>query len=209
MLEASKSVMRRSHDHRFATRYLIGDGIDIGAGGDPIGNYASVFPLMKSVRAWDLADGDAMVMASVADASLDFVHSSHCLEHLEDPFVALSHWIRICRPGGHLVVVVPDEDLYEQGVFPSTFNPTHRWTFTISKRESWSPRSVNLLDLLGRFNDVADVVRLELLDHGYLYGVERFDQTMLPASEAAIEFVLRKRKPEDIERRGRLTAAQK
>jgi SAM-dependent methyltransferase len=206
MYESSKAVVRRSFDQRFTTRYLVGNGVDIGAGPDSIGNYASLFPLVKSVRAWDIPDGDAMLMASLADQSMDFVHSSHCLEHLDDPYVALSHWIRICRPGGYLVVIVPDEDLYEQGVFPSTFNPTHRWTFTISKRESWSPRSVNLLELLGRFNDVVDVVRVELLDHSYLYGANRFDQTLLPTTEAGIEFVLRKRMLEDLTRKGRYPA---
>jgi SAM-dependent methyltransferase len=202
MHEASKATVRRSFDQRFTARYFVGEGIDIGAGSDSIASYAPLFPQAKSIRAWDLADGDAMLMASLADASVDFVHSSHCLEHLEDPYVALAHWIRICRPGGHLVVVVPEEDLYEQGVFPSTFNPTHRWTFTISKRESWSPRSVNLIDLLGRFNDVASVIRIELLDHSYLYGMDRFDQTMLPVTEAGIEFVLRKRSFAEIGRKG-------
>jgi SAM-dependent methyltransferase len=202
MRETSKTIVRRSLDQRFATKYLVGDGIDIGAGPDSIGQYAALFPLMRAVRAWEVPDGDAMLMASVPDESLDFVHSSHCLEHLTDPYVALSNWIRICRPGGYVVVVIPDEDLYEQGVFPSTFSPGHQWTFTISKRQSWSPKSVNLLDLLGHFNDVADVVRIELLDHAYLYGHDRFDQSHLPVTETAIEFILRKRTPEDVERKG-------
>ena len=128
MHETSKSILRRIFDQRFATRCLVGDGIDICAGADPVGNYGPLFPLVRSVRPWDVPDGDAMLMARVADASLDFVHSSHCQEHLADPYTALFHWIRICRPGGHLIVVVPDEDLYEQGVFPSTFNPDHKWT---------------------------------------------------------------------------------
>jgi hypothetical protein len=34
MYETSKAVMRRLHDNRFATRFLVGDGIDIGAGTD-------------------------------------------------------------------------------------------------------------------------------------------------------------------------------
>jgi len=42
---------------------------------------------------------------------------------------------------------VPDEDLYEQGVFPSTF----KWTFTIGKAQSWCPKSINLIELLGHF----------------------------------------------------------
>lgn len=202
MRETSKSIVRRSLDQRFATKYLVGAGIDIGAGNDSIDNYGSLFPLLQSVRNWDLDDGDAATMAGVPDDSMDFVHSSHCLEHLSDPYLALSQWIRICRPGGYLIVVVPDEDLYEQGVFPSTFSPEHLWTFTISKRESWSPRSVNLLELLGRFDDAVDVIRIELLDHAYLYGRDRFDQTHLPITETGVEFVLRKRTPEDIKRKG-------
>src|SRR5260221_7032838 len=38
--------------------------------------------------------------------------------------------------------------LYEQGVFPSRFNGDHKSTFTISKASSWSPVSVNVLDLV-------------------------------------------------------------
>ena len=30
MFETSKAVMRRIHDNRFATRYFVGKGIDIG-----------------------------------------------------------------------------------------------------------------------------------------------------------------------------------
>ena len=111
MYETSKSLIRRSYDKRFATRWLVGTGIDIGAGLDPLGVYAPLFPLMGPVRAWDMIDGDAMLMEGVADRSYDFVNSSHCLEHLADPGVSLQ--------SGHLLIIVPDEDLYEQGVWPS------------------------------------------------------------------------------------------
>ena len=52
MHETSKALMRRLHDSRFATRYFVGDGIDIGAGGDVLGQYTELFPLMRSCRAW-------------------------------------------------------------------------------------------------------------------------------------------------------------
>ena len=138
MYEASKAVMRRMHDNRFATRYFVGDGIDIGAGPDALVQYEEQFPLMRSCRLWDIEDGDARLLASVADISLDFVHSSHCLEHMRDPREALHHWLRVLKPAGHAVITVPDEDLYEQGVFPSTFNTDHKWTFTMHKATSWS-----------------------------------------------------------------------
>lgn len=191
--ETSKQMTRRLSDSRYATRWLQGEGIDIGCGEDSLARMAAFLPLMRSVRSWDLPDGDAMDMAGVKNDSFDFVHSSHCLEHLVDPYVSMANWIRICRPGGHLVITVPDEDLYEQGVFPSTFNPDHKWTFTIAKAESWSPRSVNLFDLIKRFAPVVEVLKIELLDSGFLYGQPRWDQSMGQLSESAIEFVLRKK----------------
>lgn len=193
MHETSKAVMRRLHDSRFATRYFIGDGIDIGAGKDSLGQYQEFFPGMRSCRAWDLPDGDAQLLATVPDATFDFAHSSHCLEHMRDPYEALGHWLRVLKPGGHLVVLVPDEDLYEQGVFPSTYNSDHKWTFTLCKTTSWSPRSVNVTELLARFAGVAQPVKIETLDASFRYRLgRRMDQTMTPVGECAIEIVLRK-----------------
>lgn len=194
MFETGKSVMRRLHDSRFATRYFCGQGIDIGAGNDPLGSYGELFPRMTHCRGWDRQDGDAQLLEGVADGSLDFVHSSHCLEHMADPAEALRHWLRVLRPGGHLVFLVPDEDLYEQGVFPSRFNAGHQWTFSICKRQSWSPRSVNLTELLGRFADTAAILKIELLDATYRSQLAPtgLDQTRTPIGESAIEAVLRK-----------------
>ena len=66
----------------------------------------------------------------------------------------------------HTWRIVPDEDLYEQGVFPSRFNPDHKATFTVAKRRSWSPVSINVLDLAGGLPGGA-IVSLELQDHNY------------------------------------------
>jgi SAM-dependent methyltransferase len=204
MYESSKSLMRRLHDSRFASRYFVGEGMDVGAGHDSLAQYGEQFPGMVSCCAWDLEDGDAQLLAGVEDELLDFVHSSHCLEHLRDPREALENWLRVLKPGGHLVVLVPDEDLYEQGEFPSTFNDDHKWTFTLAKARSWSPRSVNLLELLAAFSDRAQVVKIELLDATFRYGLPRMDQTTGPVGECAIEFVMRKWLPGELERGGRL-----
>jgi SAM-dependent methyltransferase len=207
MQEASKAMVRRNFDARYATRWFVGAGVDIGCGNDSLGMFHQMLPMMTALRPWDLPDGDAMLMEGIADDSLDFVHSSHCLEHLQDPYVALQNWIRICKPGGHIVIMVPDEDLYEQGVFPSTFNDDHKWTFTVAKAQSWSPKSVNLTDLLARFADQVSVQKIEVLDAGFFFSAPRMDQTMLTTGEGAIEFVLRKRTPAEIAARGRYAAA--
>lgn len=194
MSGTSKSIFRKMADARYATRYLVGEGIDIGSGKDPLWQYMELFPLMRSCRPWDVADGDAELMEGVPDASLDFVHSSHCLEHMVDPWVAIANWLRILKPGGHLVCIVPDEDLYEQGVFPSMWNTDHKCTFTIYKRESWCGRSINVADLIASAPIENKILKIELLDAAYRYTLEDIDQTATPVGECGIEFIVKRLK---------------
>jgi SAM-dependent methyltransferase/predicted O-methyltransferase YrrM len=208
MYELSKSVQRRLHAANFLSRYFVGDGIDIGSGPDPLGQYAELFPLMGSVRAWDLPDGDAELMASCADNQYDFVHSSHCLEHMHNPDVALKNWFRIVKPGGHLVVLIPDEDMYEQGIFPSTYNTDHKATLTIFKTSSWSDKSLNVIELLKGLGQQADIIKLEQLTDSYRFALPRVDQTLTPIGECAIEFVVRKRPQAEVEAGGCVAAAR-
>ena len=181
----------------------MGNGVDIGGKPDPLSLYRELFPLMKSVMTWDWEDGDAQFLEGIADGSFDFVHSSHCLEHLVDPAEGLRNWLRVIRDGGYLVLTVPDEDLYEQGMFPSTFNRDHKWTFTIYKVNSWSDRSINLLDMVREFGSNAEVVKIEQLSTTYRFALPRFDQTLTPVAECGIELVIRKRSVAEVEVGGR------
>ena len=203
MKECSKSIQRRLSDSNFLRRYFNGDGLDIGGKPDPLLLYKELFPLLRSMRTWDWEDGDAQLLHGVGDSSFDFVHSSHCLEHLIDPTEGLRNWLRVVRKGGYLVITVPDEDLYEQGVFPSTFNKDHKWTFTIFKHTSWSNRSINILDLVRNLVDEAELVRVEQLSATYRFDLPRYDQTLTPVGECGIEFVIRKRTRDEIADRGR------
>jgi SAM-dependent methyltransferase len=111
--------------------------------------------------------------------------------------VALDNWLRVLKPGGHLVCLVPDEDLYEQGVFPSTFNSDHKHTFAIHKKSSWSPKSINVTTLLANTRADIQVKKIELLDATFRYSLlaalgKRLDQTTTPVGESAIEFVIKK-----------------
>ena len=203
MKECSKSIQRRLADSNFLRRYFFGDGLDIGGKPDPLLLYRELFSLMKSVKTWDWEDGDAQFLESVEDGSLDFVHSSHCLEHLVDPEEGLRNWFRVVRDGGYLVITVPDEDLYEQGVFPSSFNGDHKWTFTIYKEKSWSDRSLNLLSMVRELGPAAEVVKIEQLSASYRFDIPRFDQTLTPVAECGIELILRKRPLTEVEAGGR------
>lgn len=140
---------------------LCGEGIDIGCGPDPV---------MPGAVAFDIKDGDANHITRFVSRTFDFVYSSHCLEHMRDPPAALAEWWKLVKPGGHLFFTVPDEDLYEQGVFPSRFNDDHKSTFTISKSRSWSPCSFNVLNMALSLEN-SRLVKLELQDHGYDRGI--------------------------------------
>jgi len=203
MKECSKSIARRLADVNFTSRYFVGLGIDIGGKPDPLTLYRELFCRMDGVRTWDWEDGDAQFLSTVADESVDFIHSSHCLEHLVDPAEGLANWLRAVKPGGYLIVTVPDEDLYEQGVFPSSFNRDHKWTFTILKSRSWSERSLNLIDLVRGLGENAELVRLEQLSSTYRFDLPRYDQTLTPVGECGIEMIIRKRPAAEVDAGGR------
>ncbi|MER8430386.1 class I SAM-dependent methyltransferase [Mesorhizobium caraganae] len=204
MKECSKSIARRLADSRFVRRYFRGRGVDIGGAPDPLILYEEFFPLLDSVKTWDLEDGDAQFMAGVADETFDFVFSSHCLEHLNDPLEGLQNWLRVTKPDGYVIFAIPEEDLYEQGTFPSTFNRDHKNTFTVLKSKSWSPRSINLMELLNRIGPAAAVEKIELLDETYRFELPRLDQTMTPVGESAIEVIIRKRSQAEIDAGARI-----
>lgn len=166
-------------------KIFIGRGIDIGCGNDPI---------FENVRTFDISDGDANKVSKYVHEKFDFVFSSHTLEHMIDPFKAISEWWKLVKNNGYMYIVVPDEDLYEQGVFPSRWNADHKHTFTIYKHKSWSKNSVNIIDLIKYLPD-AKLLKLEIQDDRYDYKLKDIDQTYIGnnmTAMAQIVFALQK-----------------
>lgn len=178
--ESSKALARRKREGYFE-RFLVGNGIDIGCGDDPV---------TPECLHWDKPQGDAQTLRGLENERFDWVYSSHCLEHLTDPWKSIARWWEVLRPGGHMLVVVPDEDLYEQGTWPSAFNPDHKWSFTIHKSKSWSPVSINLTDLVASL-PLHRVLWLRVCDNGYDHSPGVWDRTG-GAAEAHIELLLQK-----------------
>jgi len=110
----------------FFDRYLKGYGIDIGSGADCLR-----LPNHNPVVSFDKPNGDAQYMVRYDEDTFDFVYSSHCLEHLNNPIKALRSWHRICRPDGYLYVVVPDWTLYEKRKIRSPFSTDHKHMFSM------------------------------------------------------------------------------
>ena len=152
------STTNRYRDAEFFSRYLGGEVLDIGPGNDLICPNATGF---------DQQQGDANELSRYfLPESFDAVHSSHSLEHMRDPVAALHQWWPLVKPGGYLVLVVPDEDLYEQGIWPSVFNPDHKWTFRLDKADSWSPVSHEIRVLCESLPG-AEVLSAEVQDFNY------------------------------------------
>ena len=69
---------------------------------------------------WDLyVVGNADNIPAVP-ASLDFVFSSHVLEHLANPLGHLAYWATLLKPGGVVAAVIPDRDGFKDYVFSAS-----------------------------------------------------------------------------------------
>lgn len=198
MQESARANRRRASSHLWQ-RVLSGRGIDIGCGDDPV-NKEGKFPDILLLETFDIKDGDASYMTRYKEQEVyDFVYSSHCLEHLPSPLQAIREWWALVKVGGYLAFQVPDEDLYEQGVFPSRWNPDHKKTFTLFKSfdqrdKSWSVHSINVIDMV-RGLPGAKPWLLQLCDHNYDHKLINVDQTFIPlpgGAEVNIEVVLQK-----------------
>jgi SAM-dependent methyltransferase len=192
MQETRKANARRLKEPIFQ-RVFRGIGIDIGCGTDVLDK--RVFKDIVEIQGFDTKDGDAGVINKYkTKGSYDFVYSSNCLEHLESPFEALENWFSLLKIDGYLIFTVPDEDLYEQGIFPSHWNIEHKHTFAIFKKNSWSAKSINIFDLVASLHNCR-VMKISIVDDNYNYNMIGADQTSLNA-EAFIEVILQKVKDE-------------
>lgn len=158
MDETAKTNRVRAPD--FATKYLKGKVLDIGCGSDLV---------CPGAQPFDKEHGDARYIADYLPVeSYDTVYSSHCLEHMPDPEAALIQWWSLVKPGGFLVTVVPHEDLYEQGIWPSRFNSDHKATFRIGGDTKFSPVSYDINALLSQLPRVK-ILDIQIQDQGYNY----------------------------------------
>ena len=105
-------------DSGFFARFLSGEHIlDIGyKGSNP--HAIPIMPHAVGVdRDYPGYDG---IRLPFPDASQDAVHSSHCLEHIQDYRTALGEWFRVLKVGGYLVLTVPHRWLYERKPTPTS-----------------------------------------------------------------------------------------
>lgn len=76
----------------------------------------------------DIEHDDCTRLGFLSDGELDFVFSSHLLEHIVDYKAALAEWWRVLKVGGHLVLYLPHKALYPNVGTPGA-NPDHKHDF--------------------------------------------------------------------------------
>ena len=82
-----------------ALKHCQGTGVDIGAGLWPFPGALPV-DLERGI-------GSGRSIADFDDVSLDYVFSSHCLEHIKNWRQSLAEWVKKLRPGGTLFLYLP------------------------------------------------------------------------------------------------------
>jgi SAM-dependent methyltransferase len=126
--EASRLFDVRERDG-FNAAYLSGDAVlDVGYRGAD----AAAEPVTAKAIGVDLDyPGYDGIHLPFPDRSQDAVFACHCLEHIDNFRAALAEWYRVLKVGGHLVVCVPHQYLYERKAAPpSRFNADHKRFYT-------------------------------------------------------------------------------
>ena len=124
--QTSKGYEAQKCRYRVAS-FLRGRGLDIGCGSEKV---------CKEAIGIDVAPGADITLDLSADRALDlfgdgafdYVFSSHCLEDFNCTAAILKEWWRVIRPGGYLVLYLPDRKFYPQKGTAGA-NPNHQHDF--------------------------------------------------------------------------------
>lgn len=120
---------RKTYDEKlnsgFWAKYLSGPSvIELGYKG----YWGGTVPVVPQAIGVDIGypgyDGTTLPFA---DSSVDAIYSSHCLEHIADSKGAIRDWYRVLKVGGFIVIVVPQQFLFERRRrMPSRNNLDHK-----------------------------------------------------------------------------------
>jgi SAM-dependent methyltransferase len=148
--------------------YCQGTGVDIGSQGEPVVPWAIQVDLPREPYLKYGGQNPESIHLPIGcsdlpfkDASLDFVYSSHLIEDFADWTSLLTEWSRIVKPGGNLVIMLPDKERFSDAIARgqppncahqhegrvgelSTYFPTG-WTIIFDGLTNLTPEDYNIL----------------------------------------------------------------
>src|SRR5882757_135818 len=115
-----KYVSETSKVRDMVLQYCEGFGCDVGFGGDKIKkehclgiDLKNPYSNTKGEKV-DIACDMGKESIPVADNYFDYVYSSHLIEDFEDTNRILADFVRVCKSGGNIILVFPDQQVYEK-----------------------------------------------------------------------------------------------
>lgn len=99
----------------FAKEFCKGHGVDVGC---------SIWPIEGAIA---VDNGEEFNALHLPHAELDYVFSSHCLEHIPDWVAAANHWVLNLKATGTLFLYLPD---FSQTYWRPWHNRKHVNAFT-------------------------------------------------------------------------------
>jgi predicted SAM-dependent methyltransferase/ADP-heptose:LPS heptosyltransferase len=121
-------------------KYTRGLGLDVGAGLTrtfphfiTVDNNIDVQLFHHPMPRPDMPVTDGGKLEMFSNESMDFVFSSHMLEHVEEERLVkvIKEWWRVTKLEGYLVLYLPDADEYPK-VGEAGANPDHKWNVTFN-----------------------------------------------------------------------------
>jgi len=147
--------------HPYLKKYINSPALDIGSGSSCV----------NGCLPFDVEHGDANKLTDKNFQELGYptkystIVACHVLEHMFDPYISLLSWWECVSKDGYLIVIVPDEVLYEQLYWPSIFSDDHKFSFRLTG-SSPLERSINLSELAAKLPD-SEIVYSETHDDKY------------------------------------------
>lgn len=146
-------------------KYTRGKGLEIGCGAQKtyphfigVDNGRDAVLFNQKMKPDILAEAEDLSM--FASQSMDFVFSSHTLEHLDDDLKALKEWWRVLKPKGHLTLYLPHK-LFYPNKGQKGANPDHR-------RDYLPDDVISLMKQVGSWDLIENQERNEDREYSFL-----------------------------------------
>lgn len=201
MKETSKATNRRRREDLgypptqefWDDRIFKGVVLDVGSGDDPL-VWGDTY-----IVPFDTPQGDAnKIDQYYPPDKFDCVHGSQVMEHMFDPVTFFDRCLKITKPGGYVVMTIPDFDLYEHRVWPSQYNGDHKTCWSLWRTPKDCPRGVPMVHVPGfvkRLNELGHDADCRLITTNYDFLKQDIDQTFKfeDGVECFIEIICRKK----------------